>query len=122
MNENALLFEYAVVRYVPCIEREEFINVGLLMMCKRRQWFRSAFKLNAERLKALDPQVNLTLLENQLQMFATGSSALADKAVEERFRWFSALKSSAIQTSRPHPGLTDNLDNTFNSLFATLVL
>lgn len=121
MNENTLLFEYAAVRYVPCIEREEFINVGLLMMCKRRQWFRSAFRLNAARLKALDPDVNLGQLENQLQMFAVDSSALADKAVEERFRWFSARKSSAIQTSRPHPGLTDDLDATFERLFATLV-
>lgn len=122
MNENDLLFEYAVVRYVPCIEREEFINVGLLMMCKRRQWFRSAFRLNIERLKAFDPQINIKLLENQLQMFATDSSALADKTVEERFRWLSALKSSAIQTSRPHPGLTDNLDETFNRLFTTLII
>ncbi len=122
MNENALLFEYAVVRYVPCIEREEFINVGLMMMCKRRKWFRSAFKLNINRLKALDPQLNPDLLERQLQMFATGSSALADKSVEERFRWFSAMKSSSIQTSRPHPGLTDDLDATFTRLFDDLVL
>ncbi len=122
MNENALLFEYAVVRYVPCIEREEFINVGLMMMCKRRKWFRSAFKLNINRLKALDPQLNPDLLERQLQMFATGSSALADKSVEERFRWFSAMKSSSIQTSRPHPGLTDDLDATFTRLFDALVL
>ncbi len=121
MNEQNLLFEYAVVRYVPCIEREEFVNVGLLMMCKRRQWFRSAFKLNGGRLRAMDPEVNLELLQNQLQMFGADSTALADKAVEERFRWFSALKSSAIQTSRPHPGLTDNLDGTFERLFATLV-
>ncbi len=121
MNEGALIYEYAVVRYVPCIEREEFVNVGLLMMCKRRRWFRSAFELNAGRLKAFDPKVDLEQLAAQLRMFSADSSVLADLPVEERFRWFSAVKSAVIQTSRPHPGLTDNLEATFNRLFDTLV-
>ncbi len=122
MNEDALIYEYAVVRYVPCVEREEFINVGLLMMCKRARWFRSAFELNPDRLKAFDPKVNIGQLDAQLRMFAADSSALADLPVEERFRWFSAVKSCVIQTSRPHPGLTDNLDATFRRLFSELVL
>ena len=122
MNENACLFEYAVVRYVPHIEREEFVNVGLLMMCKRRRWFRSAFHLNPERLRAFDPGVDLGQLEGQLRMFAADSPALAELPVEERFRWFSAVKSSVIQTSRPHPGLTADLEQTFSRLFADLVL
>lgn len=133
MNENALLFEYAVVRYVPRIEREEFINIGLLMMCKRRRWFRSAFDLNRQRLAAFDPAVDLEALDLQLAMFAADSSALADNPVEERFRWFSAVKSCVIQTSRPHPGLippaddpgadpADALNATFNRLFRDLIL
>ena len=129
MNENALLFEYAVVRYVPRVEREEFINIGLLMMCKRRRWFRSAFELDEGRLRALDPSVNPDLLRCQLKMFDYNSSALADLPVEERFRWFSAVKSAVIQTSRPHPGLIPEvkeplsaLDATFDRLFRDLVL
>lgn len=129
MNENALLFEYAVVRYVPRIEREEFVNIGLLMMCKRRRWFRSAFELAEGRLRAFDPEVNVDLLRCQLRMFNCNSSALADLPVEERFRWFSAVKSAVIQTSRPHPGLiaevndpSANLDATFDRLFRALVL
>ncbi|MDE6818036.1 MAG: DUF3037 domain-containing protein, partial [Muribaculaceae bacterium] len=65
------------MRYVPRIEREEFINVGLLMMCKRRRWFRSAFDLNRRRLAAFDPAVDLDALDRQLAMFAADSSALA---------------------------------------------
>lgn len=129
MNENALLFEYAVVRYVPRIEREEFVNIGLLMMCKRKLWFRSAFELAEGRLRAFDPEVNVDLLRCQLRMFDCNSSALADLPVEERFRWFSAVKSAVIQTSRPHPGLisevnapSSNLDATFDRLFRDLVL
>lgn len=129
MNENALLFEYAVVRYVPRVEREEFINIGLLMMCKRRRWFRSAFEFAEGRLRAFDPLVDVDLLRCQLRMFDCNSPALADLPVEERFRWFSAVKSAVIQTSRPHPGLIPEvndpvsaLDATFDRLFRDLVL
>lgn len=122
MNEESLIFEYAVVRYVPCVEREEFVNVGLMMMCKRRRWFRSEFSLNQERLRAFDPEVDFQLLSRQLEMFSAASGALQELPVEERFRWFSAAKSAVIQTSRPHPGLTSDLDSTFVRLFQTLVL
>ncbi|MDE6535302.1 MAG: DUF3037 domain-containing protein [Muribaculaceae bacterium] len=124
MNADALIYEYATVRYVPDIEREEFVNVGLLMMCKRRRWFRSEFLLDESRLRAFDPAVDLPALENQLKMFAADSSALADLPVEERFRWFSAVKSCVIQTSRPHPGLIppeSSPEETFNRLFTALV-
>ncbi len=125
MNADALLFEYAVVRYVPRVEREEFVNIGLLMMCKRRRWFRSAFELATDRLRAFDPEVNIDVLRCQLRMFDCNSTALADLPVEERFRWFSAVKSAVIQTSRPHPGLISpesSLEETFDRLFRDLVL
>ncbi len=124
MNADALIYEYATVRYVPNIEREEFVNVGLLMMCKRRRWFRSEFLLDEARLRAFDPQVDLQVLGHQLQMFASDSAALADLPVEERFRWFSAVKSCIIQTSRPHPGLIppeSTPEETFERLFDALV-
>ncbi|MCM1071372.1 MAG: DUF3037 domain-containing protein [[Clostridium] fimetarium] len=131
MNENALLYEYAVLRYVPRIEREEFINVGLMMMCKRRRWLRVAVSLDRDRLSAFDRGVDIESLRRQLAMFDASSPALADAPVEERFRWFSAVKSSSIQTSRPHPGLiphpdpsspAESLTREFDRLFATLVL
>ncbi|MDE7153903.1 MAG: DUF3037 domain-containing protein [Muribaculaceae bacterium] len=124
MNENSLVYEYATLRYVPDIEREEFINVGLLMMCKRKRWYRCEVHLCADRLRALDPDVDIDMLREQLNMFRPDSPALADCPVEERFRWFTAVKSSMLQTSRPHPGLVDNaadLDPTFIRLFHKMV-
>ena len=115
---------YTTRRYVADVEREEFVNVGLLMMCKRRRWFRSDFLLDEARLRAFDPAVDLQALENQLRMFASDSTALADLPVEERFRWFSAVKSCIIQTSRPHPGLIppeSSPEETFDRLFGALV-
>lgn len=132
MNDDALIYEYAVVRYVPRVEREEFINVGLLMMCKRRRWLRSAMALDRGRILAFDPGADPDALQRQLAMFDPAGTALADCSPEERFRWMSAVKSAVIQTSRPHPGLIDCpaaspeapalLEATFERLLRELVL
>lgn len=120
-------YEYAVIRFVPRVEREEFVNVGLAMMCKRRRWMRVELMLNENRIKAMSPDADLDVIARQLQSFvdiAEGKKSagpVASYPVEERFRWLSAVKSSVIQTSRPHPGLTPDLDLTFRSLFSDLV-
>lgn len=121
-------YEYAVIRFVPRVEREEFVNVGLAMMCKRRRWIRVALALNENRIRALSPDADLEVLGRQLQSFvdiAEGKKSAGPVAaypVEERFRWLSAVKSSVIQTSRPHPGLTPDLDLTFSRLLSDLIL
>lgn len=120
-------YEYAVIRFVPRVEREEFVNVGLAMMCKRRRWMRVELLLNENRIKAMSPDADLEGLARQLQSFVDiaegkrSAGPVASYPVEERFRWLSAVKSSVIQTSRPHPGLTADLDLTFRSLFSDLV-
>ena len=121
-------YEYAVVRYVPRVEREEFINVGLAMMCKRRRWIKVEVSLPVGKLCAMCPDADKDLLARQLQAFidiAEGNRDAGPVAlypVEERFRWISAVKSSIIQTSRPHPGLCEDLEATFARLFEELVL
>lgn len=120
-------YEYAVLRYVPRVEREEFVNVGLAMMCKRRRWIKVAILLPEEKLSAICPETDCKCLARQLQAFvdiAEGkreAGPVAQYPVEERFRWISAVKSSVIQTSRPHPGLCEDLEETFSRLFTELV-
>ncbi len=121
-------YEYAVVRYVPRVEREEFINVGLAMMCKRRRWIKVAIFIPEGKLCAMCPDTDKEIISRQLQAFVDiaegkrGAGPVAQYPVEERFRWISAVKSSVIQTSRPHPGLCEDLDATFERLFQELVL
>lgn len=120
------LYEYAVVRYVPRVERGEFVNVGLVMMCKRRRWVRARIAYEPARLLALWPDSDLDVLAAQLESFgaiASGasSSPIASLEAHERFRWLTAVRSACITTSRPHPGLTHDLDATFDRLFAELV-
>lgn len=121
-------YEYAVLRYVPRVEREEFVNVGLAMMCKRRRWMKVKILLSKEKILAMQREADLQALGGQLQAFVdiadgkTVAGPVAQYPVEERFRWITAVKSSVIQTSRPHPGICEDLEDTFARLFEELVV
>ena len=121
------LYEYAVIRYVPRVEREEFINVGLIMMCKRRRWLRVELWIDERKMAVHDCELTRDELAQQLSAFTLigegqrEGGSIAYLEAEERFRWLTAVKSACVQTSRPHPGITDNLDATFARLMEELV-
>lgn len=119
------LYEYAVVRYMPRVEREEFVNVGLVMMCKRRRWIRVGMKLDAAKIAALCPCTDMDNAAAQLDAFRIVAEGKAPYTsgleVHERFRWLTAVRSACVTTSRPHPGICQDLDGTFDRLFAELV-
>jgi hypothetical protein len=122
------LYEYAVIRVVPKVEREEFINVGLILFCKRQRYIRMEFKIDKAKFAFFTTEIELNDLLIYLESFqntATGNKAggrIGQLEIPERFRWLTAVRSSVIQTSRPHPGLCENLDETFAKLFEELVL
>lgn len=122
------LYEYAVIRVVPRVEREEFLNVGLILFCKRAKKIHVRFQLNEDRLLALSPETDVAQIRLNLDSFVKIANGLqtggpiARFEVPERFRWLTAIRSSVIQTSRPHPGMCGDLDAAFEKLFAELVL
>lgn len=121
------LFEYALIRIVPRVEREEFVNVGVVICCKRQNFIRCKIQLPEDKLIALDPEADLNLFRCYLNSFEkicagekTGNPiALHDAA--SRFRWLTAMRSSMLQTSRPHSGFTDNLEETLRRLYEEYV-
>ncbi len=119
------LYEYAVVQFVPSVERAECVNVGLLMMCKRRRWLRCRLNVNEALITALWPQADVACLREQLRALESvahgDASAIGQLEAHERFRWLTAVRSACIGTTRPHPGKCADLDATFDRLFATLV-
>lgn len=125
MKETApdhTLYEYAVVRYVPRVEREEFINIGLIMMCKRRRWLRTEIHINEPRILSMCPTADLDRLRCQVKLFMDKDVPEKGIPVEETYRWLTAAKSAILQTSPSHPGLsTDSLDETFSRLIRELV-
>ena len=103
------LYEYAVVRYVPRVDREEFVNIGLIMMCKRLKWLKGEVLLEESRLRAFDPKINLKSLQTQASLFMRTDVPSALLPVEERYRWLTAVKSAVLQVSPSHPGIIPDL-------------
>lgn len=122
------LYEYAVIRVVPRVDREEFLNVGIILFCKRAKMIRMRYHLDNEKLALFASDLNVNQLRLNLMAFEKISlgikegGPIAQFEVPERFRWLTAIRSSVIQTSRPHPGLCQDVDVTFDRLFADLVL
>ena len=110
MNPDDYLYEYAIVHYVPRVERREFINVGLVMMCKRRRWLRSAIHIDPQRVMAFDPATDLGMLRDTLSLVTSQGVPAPDLPVEERYRWLTAKKSAIMQVSPSHPGIIRNPD------------
>jgi len=122
------LYEYAVIRVVPRVEREEFVNAGIIVFCKRQKYVKVLFTINEAKLTILDPELDIDQIRRNLESFqkigegAKNGGPIATMEVPERFRWLTAVRSSVIQTSRPHPGLCDNMENRAQKLFEEYVL
>lgn len=124
------LYEYAVIRVVPKVEREEFLNVGVVIFCKKEKFLKVAYQLHHEKLAILDKDLDLEQLENNMRSFERickgekSGGPIAQMDAASRFRWLTAVRSSVIQTSRPHPGFCNDgsLDLTLQKLFGDLVL
>lgn len=126
MQENKL-YEYAVIRLVPKVEREEFFNVGLILFSKKEKFIESRVHLCEKKFNLMHSKLDFQEVKQSLENFsriAKGdpqSGPIAQLDLAERFRWLTALRSSSIQTSRPHPGKSADLKATFERLFEELV-
>ena len=122
------LYEYAVIRVVPKVEREEFLNVGIILFCKRAKFIKMLYAVNEAKLVLFSEDFDLEQLELNLSSFqkiAHGGKAggpIGEFDIASCFRWLTAIRSSAIQTSRPHTGLCTDLEATVQRLFNELVL
>lgn len=122
------LYDYSVIRVVPRVEREEFINVGLMMYCKRQKYLRIKYQIPMKKIRSFCSEFDIEQLQVNLESFvAIGegkkeAGPIAQFEKDERFRWLAAVKSSSIQTSRPHSGFSSDLDATFEQLYSELVL
>src|SRR6187402_2249874 len=117
------LYEYAIIRVLPVVEREEFLNTGIILFCKKEKFIKVLYTLNEEKLSLFSKELDIEQLKLNLQSFeniANGNKncgPISQMDLPSRFRWLTAVRSSAIQTSRPHPGLCDDLEQTSQGLF-----
>ncbi|MEP1088702.1 DUF3037 domain-containing protein [Algoriphagus sp.] len=117
------LYEYAIIRVVPRVEREEFINVGVVICHWKRDFLGCKINLDTAKLLALDPAADVEMIQLNLASFekicagASNGGNIATMDLASRFRWLTAVRSSIIQTSRPHAGHADDLEQTLERLF-----
>jgi hypothetical protein len=127
MQENHL-FEYAVIRFVPMVEREEFLNIGVILLCAKQKFLQLRFELDEARLKVICPKVDLDELKEQLHSFerickgGAEGGTIGKLTIAERFRWLTATRSTVVQTSKVHPGLCIDAGEMLDRLYRQLVL
>ena len=126
--QGKYLYEYAVIRVVPRVEREEFINVGIVMFSKRMKYLKARFQVNEEKLRLYPTELETESLLAGLKVFdlicsgKKGGGHIATLDIPERYRWLTATRSTSIQTSVSRQGFSDDLDATFEKLFEEYVL
>ena len=112
-------FDYAVIRVVPRVEREEFLNVGVAIFCPDRESLAARFELIGSRLEAFAPSLDVDLVREHLDAFVracAGEGPLGELPIRERWHWLVAPRSTIIQTSAAHAGLCEMPTRTMDSL------
>ena len=103
-------YDYAVIRVVPKVEREEFINAGVILSCPERSFLEAEIKLNESRLLALDPSLDLEMVKTHLATIpkicrgGDEAGSIGQLPQRQRFHWLVAPRSTVIQTSPVHTG------------------
>lgn len=120
-------FEYSVIRFVPKVEREEFMNIGVIVFSKHNEFLGVKYRVDDQRLLSLDPEADLELIRQYLNSWSLISSGsekggkIASFDMPYRFRWLTASRSTIIQSSRPHPGVCNDPQQMLDQLFEKYV-
>lgn len=120
-------YDYAIVRVVPRVEREEFVNAGAIVSCPGREFLEARIDLDERRLSALDPALDIELIRTHLASIpvicAGGNQAgpIGRLSRRERFDWLVAPRSTTIQTSAVHTGRCVDPDGLLEHLLKTMV-
>ena len=120
-------YDYAIIRVVPKVDREEFVNVGVIVSCATRRFLDARIELYEQRLLAIDPTLDMETIRSHLAVIpllcAGGEQAgsIGQLPQRERFHWLVAPRSTMIQTSRVHTGLCNDLAAVLDHLLETMV-
>jgi DUF3037 family protein len=107
-------YDYAIIRVVPKVEREEFVNVGVIVSCPAKGFLEARIELDEQRLKALDATLDIESIRPHLTSIVAicaggeNSGPIGQLSQRERFHWLTAPRSTTIQTSPVHTGHTTN--------------
>jgi hypothetical protein len=120
-------YDYAVIRVVPRVDREEFLNVGVIISCPAKDFLEARIELDESRLLAFDPTLDIEAIRIHLasipRICAGGPDAgpIGQLSQRERFHWLVAPRSTIIQTSRVHTGRCTDPDPVSERLLERMV-
>ena len=118
------LYEYALLRLIPDLERGESLNVGVVVFCQKRDYLQVRISADESRLRSFSPGMNLEQLRRALNGIAAhcaGDDHAGGDSLGRRFRWLTAPRSTIVQAGPVHPGLTGDPGATLDRLFERLV-
>ena len=121
------LFEYAIIRVVPRVEREEFFNVGVILYCKSQGFLMANFHLDNAKFSSFNSELEVVEVEDNLNAFISIcngkniKSPIASLDLPSRFRWLTATRSTVIQCSRVHPGFCTDAKKKLDKIFEKMV-
>ncbi len=121
-------FDYAILRVVPRVEREEFLNVGVVVYCLQQDFLAARTALDVNRVRAFAPEIDITTVEQHLAsvplLCAGGVAAgpLGALSAKERFHWIVAPRSTVVQVSPVHSGICSDPAQALEHLLRTMVL
>lgn len=126
--QDRVTYEYAIIRLMPKVEREEFLNVGVILFSKPLDYLNLKFVLDKEKISCFSKDLELEEISDYLeawQKIAIGNkegSLIERQETPSRFRWLTASKSTILSCSKVHPGLCINPDEVLEELFEKFVL
>ncbi len=122
------IYEYAIIRLVPRVERGEFINIGVILLAKYRDYIGMRYHLDKDRITALWPEVDLELISSYLaawERVAAGGAdggKIGERDLRFRYRWLTANRSTILQASPVHVGRSSDPERTVEELMDRYVL
>ena len=126
--QDRYTFEYAIIRVVPKVEREEFFNVGVILFSKRKKFLGIKYHVDPDKLNAFSTEIDLKTFNDYLnawKLICDGEPSggkIGKLELSDRFRWLTACRSTIIQSSKTHPGLSDDPKKTLEEIFKKYVL
>ena len=120
-------FDYAVLRIVPRVERQEFLNAGVILFCLERRFLGARVRVYENRLSAVWPDLDVEMVRQHLNAFVKicrgdpDGGPIAQLSQRERFHWLVAPRSTVIQVSPVHTGLCNEPEVALDQLFRELV-
>lgn len=126
--QDRVTYEFAIIRFLPKVERQEFINVGVLLFSKRKKYLGIKYHISKEKLLALCKTTDIDFVNEYLKAWEQICKGGADGGpigqfeMSDRFRWLAASKSTVLQCSPTHPGLCHDAENELQDLYKRFVL